>query len=278
MKNRLRNTRWHPANLMSIVVIGFMFAMQSPSSSAAECEKTVRWNDDVPYSSRNEQGVLTGFYVELVREALQKMGCSAKFVEMPWARALLELEAGRLDILPGALQNEQRNRFALFSTIVNTSPNVLFVAKPSLEKFKLKKLDDIMGSDFKLGVQINVSYGPRFDELIKIPAFSTRLTPVYTRRNGWKMLELGRIDGLIADEATGLIELQQLALRELITKSDVIASNDSAMVAFSKKTINAAFVDRFNKTFHSMIANGEYARIRERNIPCKVSIQTLACK
>lgn len=274
----MRYTSWHPANLISVVIIGFMFAMQSPSSYAAECEKSVRWNDDMPYSSRNEQGKLTGFYVELVRDTLQKMGCSAKFVEMPWARALLELEAGRLDILPGALQNEQRDRFALFSTIVNTSPNVLFVAKPSLEKFKLKRLDDIMGSNFKLGVQINVSYGPRFDELIKNPAFATHLTPVYTRRSGWKMLELGRIDGLIADETTGLIELQQLALREFITKSDVTVSNDSAMVAFSKKTINAEFVDRFNKTFRSMIVNGEYARIRERNIPCKVSIQTLACK
>lgn len=278
MKNRMRYTSWHPANLISVIIIGFMFAMQSPSSYAAECEKSVRWNDDMPYSSRNEQGKLTGFYVELVRDTLQKMGCSAKFVEMPWARALLELEAGRLDILPGALQNEQRDRFALFSTIVNTSPNVLFVAKPSLEKFKLKRLDDIMGSNFKLGVQINVSYGPRFDELIKNPAFATHLTPVYTRRSGWKMLELGRIDGLIADETTGLIELQQLALREFITKSDVTVSNDSAMVAFSKKTINAEFVDRFNKTFRSMIVNGEYARIRERNIPCKASIQTLACK
>ena len=49
-------------------------------------------------------------------------------------------------------------------------------------------------------------------------------------------------------------------------------------VAFGKKTVDPAFVVNFNEVLKAMIANGEYVRIREKYIPCKVSLRTLACK
>lgn len=261
-----------------LAMLGFLLAFISPFTSAAVCEKTVRWNNDPPYSSRNAQGVVTGFYVELLQNALQKMGCSTKLVEMPWARALLELKAGRLDILPGALKTEERNRFALFSSPINSSPNILFMKKSAIEKFKLKSLDDILKTNFRLGAQINVSYGASFDELVKDPAFVRHLSQISNRENGWKMIEIDHIDGLIADEATGLIELQALDLDKLVVKSKVFTSRDSGTVAFSKKTMDSAFVNNFNTVLKEMIASGEYVRIREKYVPCKVSLQTLACR
>ncbi|MET3138744.1 polar amino acid transport system substrate-binding protein [Undibacterium sp. GrIS 1.2] len=252
--------------------------MSLQSSNAESCEKTVRWDNDKPYSSLNADGVLVGYYVDTVKTVLQRMGCTAKFVELPWARALAELEAGRLDILPGALKTEQRDRFALFSRVINRSPNVLFVAKSSLKKYPLKSLEDIMATDFKLGTQIDVSYGKQFATLSKNPAFLTHLNPIYSRTNGWKMLQLGRINGLIADEATGLVELQQLNLSNDIIKSAIVVSDDLAMIAFSKKTIDTAFVSRFNAAFESIIKDGEYVRIRDRYIPCKTLVQTLGCQ
>jgi polar amino acid transport system substrate-binding protein len=206
------------------------------------------------------------------------MGCSTKLVEMPWARALVELEAGRLDILPGALNTVDRSRFALFSIPVNNSPNILFMKKSAIEKFQLKNLEDILQSNFRLGAQIDVSYGSSYDILLKNPAFFKHVSHIRNRENGWKMLEIDHIDGLISDEATGLIELQDLHLQTLIVKSKVIASNESGTIAFSKKTVEPSFVDHFNKVLNEMIANGEYVRIREKHIPCKVLLRTLACK
>jgi polar amino acid transport system substrate-binding protein len=261
-----------------LVIGGFLLATISPFTLAAVCEKTVRWNNDPPYSSRNAQGAVTGFYVELLQNALQKMGCSTKLVEMPWARALVELEAGRLDMLPGALNTEERNRFALFSSPINSSPNVLFMKKSAIEKFKLNSLDDILKTNFRLGAQIDVSYGTSFDDLLKNPRFVKHLSQITNRENGWKMIEIDHIDGLIADEATGLIELQTLNFDSRIVKSKVVTSTDSGTVAFSKKSVNSSFVDNFNIVLKEMIANGEYLRIREKHIPCKVSLRSLACQ
>lgn len=269
------------ANLIApvrLLVFGFLLAIISPITSAAICQKTVRWHPDPPYSSKNIDGVVTGFYVELLQNILQKMGCATKLVEMPWARALLELEAGRLDILPGALITEERKRFALFSAPINTSPNILFMKKSAIEKFQLKSLDDVLKSNFRLGAQIGVSYGVGFDLLLNDPAFLKHLSPIRNRENGWKMLEVDHIDGLIADEVTGLIELQNLNLRTLIIKSKVITSKESSAIAFSKKAVDPAFVNHFNKVFNEMVASGEYVRMREKHIPCKVALRSLACK
>jgi polar amino acid transport system substrate-binding protein len=263
-----------------VFLVGFWFllAVISPFTFAATCEKTVRWNNDPPYSFRNAQGIVTGFYVELIQHALKKMGCTTNLVEMPWARALVELEAGRLDILPGALKTEDRKRFALFSSPINSSPNILFMKKSAIEKFNLKTLDDILKTNFRLGAQIHVSYGASFDELSKNPTFVKHLSQIRSRENGWKMIEVDHIDGLIADEATGLMELNELNLDSLIVKSKVVTSTDAGTVAFSKKSVSSLFLDNFNTVIKEMITNGEYVRIREKYIPCNVSLRTLACK
>jgi polar amino acid transport system substrate-binding protein len=255
-------------------------ALVANNASAAEpvCEKTVRWNNDPPYSLRDAQGKITGFYIDLIQEILTKMNCTMKLQEMPWARALSELEAGRIDILPGALKTSERNRFALFSDPINSSPNVLFMKKTAVDKFNLKTLSDISKINFRLGVQVNVAYGAEFDQLLKKPAFQKQLTTVYKRDSAWKMVEIDRIDGLIADEVTGLHELKALHLDNTIGKTELVVSASPGLIAFSKKTIDENFVMGFNQQFQAMISSGEYAKIRERYVPCELSLRTLACK
>lgn len=206
------------------------------------------------------------------------MGCEPNFIKMPWARALHELEQGRLDILPGALWTEQRDAFAYFSRPVNRSPNVLFVTKSAMKRYRIGRLDDLANSDFRLGAQIKVSYGAQFEALLKSPEFAARLVPVSERMGAWKMMEVGRIDGLIADEITGLAEIRQLSLVDEIVRSNVVVSGDASMVAFSKQSISAGFVARFNRALEAMMADGAYKTIKERYVPCTASVETLGCK
>ena len=90
------------------------------------------------------------------------MGCQARFVEMPWARGILSLRKGTLDILPGALKTSAREEFAYFSQPINRSPNVLFMAKAATQKYQFTQLADLIGSDFRLGAQIDVIYGAEY--------------------------------------------------------------------------------------------------------------------
>ena len=249
-----------------------------PVLSWADCVKTVRWYDDAPYAFKGADGQAGGLTVDLARATLKAMGCEAKFVELPWARALLELQAGRLDILPGALKTTEREQFAYFSLPFNRSPNVLFINAKTASKYPLKSLADIVGTQFKLGAQIGVAYGPEYNRLVKTPEFHARITTITSRRNAWKMMELHRVDGIISDEVSALIELKQLGLLGAVIRSDVIVSDEAAAFALSKASNTPDFVTSFDKALGGLMADGSYKAILERHLPCTISVEKLGCK
>ncbi len=248
-----------------------------PLISWASCTKTVRWYDDAPYSFKGANGEVEGISVDLARAALAAIGCEAKFLEMPWARALVELQAGRLDILPGALRTGEREQFAYFSRPVNRSPNMLFIGAKVASRYRFKSLDDIVGTQFKLGVQIGVAYGPEYNRLIKTPDFQARTTMITSRRSAWKMLELQRIDGVIADEVSALTELKQLGLSRTAIKSELVVSDAPAAFALSKASTSPPFVGDFDKALGRLMADGSYKAILERHLPCTISVEKLGC-
>lgn len=256
---------------------GVLAMVLLPALHAHACDKTVRWYDDAPYSFRAPDGQIRGFDVDLAREVLRRTGCNAVFVEMPWARALAELASGRLDILPSSFRNEEREGFAYFSVPSLQSPNVLYTGRTARVAYRLTKLDDMIGTTFRLGVQIGVSYGDAFETLKTNPRFKDNLVPVTLRRHAWKMMELGRIDGMIADEASAALELQQLGLADMLKPSGMVVSTNTAMVAFSKRSVSPQFVTSFNKALRSMIADGEYRKIRDRYLRCPRDIKVLGC-
>jgi len=260
--------------LLAVCVMG----MLGLGSTMAECVKTVRWSDDAPYAFQAADGHIAGFNSDIVRAALKAMHCEPKFVELPWARALRELEQGRLDILPGALRTPERERFAYFSRPVNQSPNVLFVAKKAASTYRIKALADIAGTGFRLGAQVGVAYGADYETLVKTPGFSAQLTSVTSRRSAWKMIELDRLDGIIADEVTGLVELQQMGLSHVVVKTDIIVSGEPAMFALSQASLTPAFVADFDRALNTMMSDGRYKKIRERYVPCPASVTKLGCR
>jgi polar amino acid transport system substrate-binding protein len=237
-------------------------------AQAGACSKTVRWYDDSPYFQSGKAGVVSGFTADVIREALSRLGCQAVFVKMPFARALVELESGRLDVLPDALRKPERQRFAYFSHAAAMGvPNVLFTSVEAARKYKPQKLEDLAGTGFRLGVQIGVTYGGNFEQLAARPDFKAQLSPVTERRNAWKMVALGRLDGMIADLASGTVELRQLGLTSQVQPSKVVVSTEAPAYAFSRRTTDLAFVQRFNGALDSMAADGSYRAIMDKYLP-----------
>ena len=232
------------------------------------CSKTVRWYDDSPYFELAADGSVGGFTAAVTTEALRRVGCETVFVKMPFARALVELENGRLDILPDALRTADRRRFAHFSRPGAMGvPNVLFMSAEAAQKYKPQKLEDLAGTGFRLGAQIGVSYGGSFDALALRRDFRAQLSQVTERRNAWKMIAMGRLDGMVADLASGTVELRQLGLANQVQASKVVVSSERPAYAFSKRTTNTAFVERFNKALESMTADGSYRALMDKYMP-----------
>jgi polar amino acid transport system substrate-binding protein len=267
--------RHHPVRV-ALSALCLLLATSLPGLALA-CEKTVRWANDPPYDMRSEDGKIHGATADLLREVLKRMGCEAIFVELPWARGLRNLEKGTLDILPGALVTPEREAFAYFSQPINRSPNVLFVNRSVAERFAFKSLAQLSHSPFRLGIQIGVVYSSEYVALLKQPDFQKRTVAITERRSGWQMIKAGRLDGMIADEVTGLLELQQLGLSADVVRSPLVVSEEPSTAAFSRKSTDPQFVSRFNQTLAEVIDDGTYVRLVQPHMPCPVSAAALGC-
>jgi polar amino acid transport system substrate-binding protein len=238
-----------------------------PALAVANCQKTLRWADDPPFSMRAEDGSVVGIYVDANREVLERLGCEVRLRKLPWGRALKELEIGRLDILPGAFKRPEREVYAHFSgTILPPSRNILFMHRLALARWPISQLLALQHSDFRLGAQINVSYGADFEHLMRNQAWAERVFMSANRLNLWRMMGKGRIDGVIADENTGAYEIHQLGLQSEIKPSNVVVSSEAAEVAFSKKTTDSVFVQAYADALRELVASGSYARIVQRYV------------
>lgn len=235
------------------------------AQQAHACEVRARWNDDPPYSMRSPDGTITGLNAELIEATLQRMGCRVRWVELPWARALVEIEAGRLDVLAGALRRPEREAIAYFVARHSLSRNRLFVRQADRARVgAATSLGEALWPGQRLGVQIAVSYGPEYVLLLGQPDFRARLTQATSRRSLWQMLDLGRVDGVLASDASARWELAQMGLQQRIVGTDVALSNEPAFVMISKRSRDAAWAARYQAAAEAIEADGTMARIVRR--------------
>ncbi|UUY08200.1 transporter substrate-binding domain-containing protein [Pseudomonas sp. J452] len=229
---------------------------------AQACQKTLRWDDDPPFSMQQANGEVGGIDIDLNRAVLARLGCTVKLVKLPWARALKELELGRLDILPGAFRKPEREVYAHFSgAVLEPSRNILFMHQDALARWPVSDLRELQKTPFRLGAQIDVAYGPVYQQLMADADFASRVSFTTSRANLWQMVKKRRIDGVIADESTGLYETRQLGLDDSIRPTAVVVSTDAAEVAFSKKSNSVEFVESYAQVLRQLIEDGSHDRI-----------------
>jgi polar amino acid transport system substrate-binding protein len=244
---------------------------------ASACSRTVRWELQPPYGVLLASGERGGYYTDVAREALSRMGCTATLVDMPWPRGLKELADGRLDVMPGMLRNRERSRFARFSRGINLSPNLLFLSAEAARRVPLRSLADLRGSNLKIAIETGAYYSAEYAALLTDPRFAARLHAVPDRERAWRMLASGRIDGVISDQASALVAGVPLQPAADDVRPVLVLSSVPARIAFSRRSTDAAFVARFDAAVGSMIADGTLQRLRERYVPCPTDPVTLGC-
>jgi polar amino acid transport system substrate-binding protein len=78
------------------------------------------------------------------------------------------------------------------------------------------------------------------------------------------MLEIGRVDGVLASEATARWELRELGLAGRIVPTAVVVSQEAAQIMFSKLSVDASLVRRYREAADALEKDGTQARIVRR--------------
>lgn len=180
-----------------------------------------------------------------------KLNAEVKGSKVPFARRLLQLKTGQIDLLVGILKNPEREDYAYFLTPpYKEKTNKIFIMRKG-EGNQLKQYEDLY--NLTVGVQIGSKYFPRFDEDLKIHKISST-----EDESRLKMLLKNRFDALIHTEFYGTYLIYELGLQKQVEIAHYkYTKRNPVYMAISKKSPLFKRKDELQAVFGQMVQSGE---------------------
>lgn len=185
----------------------------------------------------------------------EKFNASLVTDKAPFARRLLQLKNGEIDLLSGLLRNGEREQYAifLFPPYKRKSNKYFFMRKG--ESHSVNTYEDLYS--LKIGVQIGSTYFPRFDADSRIKKYATN-----SDESRFKMLLLKRIDAVLHTDVYGLYTVHRMGLQDKIEIAPYKYTEvNPVYMAVSKKSALIHYIDELERVFKDMVESGEVDRI-----------------
>jgi len=108
----------------------------------------------------------TGPLVDILDEAIQKIGGSIEWEKKPFQKSYSLLKRGKIDILPRVIQNKERlNDVKFFFPIGFQAKSILFAVKKGNEN-DIQKFEDLL--KYRIGAKRGTAYFEKFNETTAI--------------------------------------------------------------------------------------------------------------
>ena len=178
------------ALLALLMVLGASAAMAETGLEAVQNKGTLTvategcWS---PWTYHDENGVLTGFDIEIGTLIAEGLGVKPDFQEVPWESILAGVETGTFDIAcNGVGYTEERAKKFLFTDPYVYTEAVLVVRKDNND---IEKLEDLKGK--------KTSNSPNSTYAMRAEAIGATVVYVDTLGETMMMVEDGRVDATI---------------------------------------------------------------------------------
>ncbi|MBF0376166.1 MAG: amino acid ABC transporter substrate-binding protein [Desulfamplus sp.] len=241
-----------------VIIIILCFPLQS--SGAEKIKLIMCWESWEPFCYKDDKNQLIGLDIEIVTHIFNNSGYSVEYREAPWSRQLKWLEEGEIHIGASAMKTPEREAFAYFSKPYQKETYIMFVRKGESSKYKLKNLQDIIGSSFQFGVMRASLYGDEFYRLMKNPKFLEHVEEIATDELNHKKLLAKRFDGFIQEYSRIVTDGRKSGIFEKVEPLFVVEEN-KLHVMFSKKSTTPENVNAFNSGLKKIREDGTYQKI-----------------
>ncbi|WP_420411393.1 substrate-binding periplasmic protein [Roseibium sp.] len=250
------------------VIKAFLFAalllIASPGKGAhadALCETplNIRVSSDyLPFSFRDTSGEFRGIDVVLIQELFSEIDCEINLVAMPFKRAIIELAAGHIDMMPFASITKKRKAFAHFSSPYRYETAGLIVRTEDLQRLKINSLQDVIDNNLVLGHEQSAYRGGDFEAFLADPVSRPHIYNVVTTTEGIRMLETYRIDALVESPAAILAAAEEMGLGSRFAEHPFTLISDPVHFMFSRKSVSQELVDALDLALARKISSTAY--------------------
>jgi polar amino acid transport system substrate-binding protein len=140
------------------------------------------------------EGTVTGAQYDLLKRAGAAGHCEFDPVVVPWARALMMLQDGAVDLLPGAVWSAERDRIADFIVVDRVWPMLMSLREHPLG---IDSRAALAAGKARLGVVRGFDYGAEYRALLDELERQDRLDRAADAETLARQLAGGRIDAVL---------------------------------------------------------------------------------
>jgi len=232
---------------------------------AAACHMTAGWEPYGNFLYRDEAtGQAAGIDVDLVNLLAAEAGCTVTWTEMPWKRHLEELKRGTVGIATSTVRKPEREDFAHFSAPYRRESVAIFVRRGETARYALSSLADVPKIGFRLTRNRGYSHGPAFEAAMADPAFAAQVEESARYSENLQKLVNGRVDGLVGDAVVVLGEAKLAGLLDRIERYPLTLHEGPIHMMFSRASVDAATVARFDAALDRLQADGRYQAVFDK--------------
>ncbi|MGB9867866.1 MAG: transporter substrate-binding domain-containing protein [Bacillota bacterium] len=202
-----------------------------------------------PYEFVTEQGVYTGFNVDLMNAVAIELGINIEFVPLPWAQAREALEQGKVDAIQGMKYSPERDKAFDFSEPYLTSSLAIFVRKDTM---------DISGLPDLSGHRVAVQHGDIAFDVVN-PIQGVSLVVFENQKAALESLLAGEVDAYVGNRLAGIYMTQ----RKMRTGDVKIVGSpiDPAPYCVAVREGDRRVQELFNRGLQAVKKSGTYDKI-----------------
>lgn len=242
-------------------------ATPEPSPTPAAETLKIRVTQFPPQYYLNAAGEWTGLDAELARALVEAAGLTPEFVDLPWSRALQEMESGELHIMMNLSQTEERSAYMHWIGPERFARMVL-VVQPDNLALPIQTLDDltVVAAERNVwyGIQQDAFYSEEFNARLENDAEFARWFEAVTeaRLNPRKTLS-GRIVGFFEDGDAVAYKLTHDPEYAGLAVHTFVLSESPVYFGVSRAGVSAEILEKLQQAYTRLEQDGTFERIRQ---------------
>ncbi|MGV2975014.1 substrate-binding periplasmic protein [Roseibium alexandrii] len=215
-------------------------------------------DDYEPFSYIGADGKLTGLDLRFVQQILGEAGCTPQFLDLPFPRAVVELAAGRIDMMMFASVTAERQNFALFSAPYRNETAGLIIRAHDQGRYPITEVGDLLKLKLLLAHDVGTYRGDLFETFMANPAAKKNIIQVSSSRQSLNMLVKGRINAIVETPAAVFALAETLGVRDQIAEHPFLLWSEPVHFMFSRKTVSPDFVAQIDALLADAVQTPEY--------------------
>lgn len=217
-----------------------LFLLLSPSIWS--CELKVQVSDFPPYSYQKD-GEWQGSRVVLSQRLANKLNCSVRFYDVPWARALILMQQGEIDLMFNLTPTPERQAYIWFSRPHHLEILAFATTLTEPQWLQVEQVSQLTDFPGVIALTQGSFMGPTMSKLLMQPEFRRKTIEVAERRIKNDLVLKDRAQGVVEDldylkySRANFPEYQHLYITPLrLTTTKVAAGFSINSPFFQKKT------------------------------------------